>query len=186
MPVRTLRFPLVVVAALAAVAILAPSGSTSRPETIRAVVGFHSNEELANALSDFPGAKIVRRLPHVKTVEIELPGRASDLRGRPGIAFSRRPLARHTMAEPALTAMYRPGLPYEWQYVATRENEVPEDVLRAASAMRIGIVDTGADVTHPDLAAKSPETWDIVHHRANVRDNDGHGTFVSSDRKSVV
>ena len=84
------------------------------------------------------------------------------------------------MAEPALTAMFRPRFPYEWQYVATRENEVPEDVLRAASAIKIGVVDTGADVTHPDLAAKSPETWDVVHHRTSVRDNDGHGTFVSS------
>ena len=147
---------------------------------MRAVVGFHSNEELAAALADFPGAKIVRRLPHMKTVEVELPGRASELRGRPGIAFAHRPLVRRTMAEPALTAMYRPGLPYEWQYVATRENEVPEDVLRAAAAIKIGVVDTGADVTHPDLAAKAPETWDVVHHRTGVRDNDGHGTFVSS------
>ena len=100
-------------------AILAPNGTTSRPQTMRAVVGFHSNEELAAALENFPGAKIVRRLPHMKTVEVELPGRASDLRGRPGIAFSHRPLVRRTMAEPALTAMYRPGLPYEWQYIAT-------------------------------------------------------------------
>jgi len=147
---------------------------------MRAVVGFHSNEQLATALEDFPGAKIVRRIPHMKTVEVELAGRASELRGRPGIAFAHRPLARRTMAEPALTAMLRPGFPYEWQYIATRENEVPEDVLRAASAIKIGVVDTGADVTHPDLAAKSPETWDVVHHRTSVRDNDGHGTFVSS------
>lgn len=180
MPLRSLRFPLLFAAALATGAVVAPSGSTSRPQANRAVVGFHTNAELAAALSSFPGAKIVRRLPHMKTVEVELPGRASDLRGRPGIAFSHRPLVRRTMAEPALTAVYRPGVPYEWQYVATHEDEVPEDVLRAASAIKIGIVDTGADVTHPDLAAKSPETWDIVHHRAGVKDNDGHGTFVSS------
>ena len=161
-------------------AILAPNGTTSRPQTMRAVVGFHSNEELAAALENFPGAKIVRRLPHMKTVEVELPGRASDLRGRPGIAFSHRPRVRRTMAEPALTAMYRPGLPYEWQYIATRENEVPDDVLRAAASVKIGVVDTGADVTHPDLAGKTPETWDVVHHRTSARDNDGHGTFVSS------
>ena len=161
-------------------AILAPNGTTSRPQTMRAVVGFHSNEELAAALANFPGAKIVRRLPHMKTVEVELPGRASDLRGRPGIAFSHRPLVRRTMAEPALTAMYRPGLPYEWQYIATRETEVPDDVLRAAASVKIAVVDTGADVTHPDLAGKTPETWDVVHHRTSVRDNDGHGTFVSS------
>ena len=73
-----------------------------------------------------------------------------------------------------------PDLPYEWQYVATRENEVPPDVLRAASAIKIGIVDTGADVTQPDLAAKSPETWDVVHRRASVPDRAGHGTFVAA------
>jgi subtilisin family serine protease len=183
MPTRDPRFPrfaLLLAAALAAGAIVTPNGSTSGPKTTRAVVGFHSNADLAAALSEFPGAKIVRRIPHMKTVEVELTGRASDLRGRPGIAFAHRPLVRRTMVEPALTAVLRPGLPYEWQYVATHENEVPEDVLRAASAIKIGIVDTGADVTHPDLAAKSPETWDIVRHRANVKDNDGHGTFVSS------
>ena len=57
---------------------------------------------------------------------------------------------------------------------------MPADVLRAASAIKIAVVDTGVDVTHPDLAAKSPETWDIVHRRTGVADKDGHGTFVSA------
>jgi subtilisin family serine protease len=174
------RLPVLLTAALGAAAIVAPNGATSRPATTRAVVGFHSNDQLARALSRFPGARIVRRLPHMKTVEIELPGRATDLHGLPGIAFSQATLQRTTKAEPALAATLRPGIPYEWQYVATRENEVPPDVLRAASAIKIGIVDTGADVTHPDLAAKSPETWDVVHHRTSVADRDGHGTFVAS------
>jgi subtilisin family serine protease len=173
------RFPAATAAALAVAAIIAPSSSSS-PRSERAVVGFRSNVELAQALKHFPGAKIVRRIPHMKTVEVELPGATADLRGLPGIAFAHRPLRRTTKVEPALAAVFRPGLPYEWQYVATRENEVPEDVLRAASAIKIGVVDTGADLTHPDLAAKSPETWDIVHKRTNVADKDGHGTFVSA------
>jgi subtilisin family serine protease len=181
LPARTAtRLPVLLVAALAAAAIVTPDGSTTRPATTRAVVGFHSNRQLAQALRRFPGAKIVRRLPHVKTVEVELPGSEGELRGLPGIAYSQAPVARTTKAEPALAATLRPGIPYEWQYVATRENEVPPDVLRAASAIKIGIVDTGLDVTHPDLAAKSPETWDVVHHRASVTDKDGHGTFVAS------
>jgi subtilisin family serine protease len=116
----------------------------------------------------------------MKTVEVELPGRATELDGMPGIAFSQAPLERTTKVEPALAAVLRPGVPYEWQYVATRENEVPADVLRAASAIKIGIVDTGADVRHPDLAAKAPETWDVVHRRASAPDRDGHGTFVAA------
>src|SRR5262245_53443913 len=174
------RLPAVLVSAIVAAAILAPSGSTSAPATSRAVVGFHSNQQLARALSHFPGAKIVRRLPHMKTVEVELPGRASDLGGLPGIAYSQAPRSRTTKSEPALAATLRPGLPYEWQYVATRENEVPADVLRAASAIKVAVVDTGADLRHPDLAAKSPETWDVVHHRTGVADGNGHGPFVAA------
>ena len=179
-PLHASRLAALLVAALAGAAVVAPSGSTSPPATSRAVVGFESNAELAQALKRFPGAKIVRRLPHMKTVEVELPGRPVDLHGLPGIAYAHRPRLRSIKVEPALAAQFRPGLPYEWQYVATRVNEVPEDVLRAASSIKIAVVDTGLDATHPDLAAKSPETWDIVHRRRGVLDREGHGTFVSA------
>ncbi len=116
----------------------------------------------------------------MKTVEVELPGHAAELHGLPGIAYAHRPRLRTSKVEPALAAVFRPGLPYEWQYVATRVNEVPEDVLRAASAIKIAVIDTGVDLTHPDIAAKRPETWDIVHRRTNAQDRDGHGTFVSA------
>jgi hypothetical protein len=174
------RLPALVVTATALAAFLAPSGATSTPATSHAVVGFRSNQQLGDAMKRFPGARIVRRLPHMKTVVLELPGTAADLSGLPGISFARRPLVRTPQVEPALHAMFRPGLPYEWQYVVTRENEVPEEILRAASAIKIAVVDTGLDVTHPDIAAKAPETWDVVHHRTSVVDKDGHGTFVSS------
>jgi subtilisin family serine protease len=179
-PLHAHRLAALIVAALAVAAIVAPSGSTTAPQTDRAVVGFESNAELAQALKRFPGAKIVRRLPHMKTVEVELPGHAEDLHGLPGIDYAHRPRLRLTKVEPALAARFRPGLPYEWQYLATRVNDVPEDVLRAASSVKIAVVDTGLDTTHPDLAAKSPETWDILHRRPGVLDRDGHGTFVSA------
>jgi subtilisin family serine protease len=179
-PFHAPRLAALIVAALAISAIVAPSGSTSAPPTDRAVVGFESNAELAEALKRFPGARIVRRLSHMKTVEVELPGRAEDLHGLPGIAYSHRPRLRTTKVEPALASMFRPGVPYEWQYLATRVNEVPEDVLRAAGTIKIAVVDTGLDATHPDLAAKSPETWDVVHRRPGAPDRDGHGTFVSA------
>src|SRR5215467_8413929 len=96
-PARTVpRLLALFVAALVAAAILAPTGSTSRRATNRAVVGFHSNWQLARALSRYPGAKIVRRLPHMKTVEVELPGRATELQGLPGIAFAQAPRSRTT------------------------------------------------------------------------------------------
>jgi hypothetical protein len=113
-PLHAPRLAALIVAALAVAAIVAPSGSTTASQTDRAVVGFESNAELAQALKRFPGARIVRRLPHMKTVEVELPGRAEDLHGLPGIDFAHRPRLRSTKVEPALAAMFRPGLPYEW------------------------------------------------------------------------
>jgi Subtilase family len=167
---------------LAAVLALAPGAMsfTTPPAKTRVIVGFQSETALAAALGRYAGARIIRRVPHMRTVEIELTGDAQGLSSQPGIAFSHRPLLRTTKVEPALAAIFRPGLPYEWQYFATRVNDVPEPILRAAGAIKIAVIDTGADVTHPDLAAKAPETWDIVHRRPNVADNDGHGTFVSS------
>ena len=36
-------------------------------------------------------------------------------------------------------------------------------------------------MTHPDLAAKAPETWDIVHRRPGVADRIGHGVRCIED-----
>jgi len=53
-------------------------------------------------------------------------------------------------------------------------------VLEAAAAITIAVVDTGADIHAPDLAAKSPATWSVLRHTSDVTDYQGHGTFVSS------
>ena len=90
------------------------------------------------------------------------------------------PEPRFSAAEPGLTAMYSAGVPYQWQYAATRADTVPEAVLRAAAGVKIAVIDTGGDVTAPDLAAKAPETHNVFNGGADVRDFHGHGTFVAS------
>jgi subtilisin family serine protease len=162
-----------------------PGHRMLKPEPVRrhVVVGYETQEALAAALARYP-AKIVRRLPRLRAVELDPDLQrdhfATALRQLPGIAYVDGLETRRFHAEPALVAVFRPGLPYEWQYVATRANEVPEAVLHAAAGFKIAVVDTGADVTHPDLAAKSPETWDVVRRRAPVADLEGHGTFVAA------
>ena len=76
--------------------------------------------------------------------------------------------------------MYSAGVPYQWQYTATRVGDVPDAVLRAAAGVKIAVIDTGADVTAPDLAAKAPETYNVFNGSTDVRDLHGHGTFVAS------
>lgn len=178
-------------AALGAVAVASadaashPGDRVLKPEPVRrhVVVGYSSQPALAEALGRFP-ARIVRRLPQLHAVEVD-PAMHRDhfaaaMRARPGITFVAGLRTRRFHAEPALVALFRPGLPYEWQYVATRVNEVPEPILRAAVGVKVAVIDTGADLRHPDLAAKLPETWDVVRKRKDVTDLEGHGTFVST------
>jgi hypothetical protein len=178
---------LVLAAVLAPVASAAKPASHpfAKPEEVRrhVVVGYQTQDALTQALARFP-AQVVRRLPTLRAVEVD-PAMHRDhftaaLAELPGITYVDGLEARSSQAEPALVAMFRPGLPYEWQYVATRMNEVPDPVLRAAASMKIAVVDTGADVTHPDIAAKAPETWDVTRKRTTVTDVEGHGTFVAA------
>jgi subtilisin family serine protease len=89
---------------------------------------------------------------------------------------------RYPAADPGLTPglVSTPGGAYEWQYAAVGLDRVPDAVLRRARSITIGVVDTGADLSAPDLAAKRPRTHDIASGAAKVADTDGHGTFVAS------
>ena len=72
------------------------------------------------------------------------------------------------------------GTSRAWQYEAIGEAGVPLSILRAAADIRLAVVDTGADITVPDLASRHPLTWDVRARRSDVRDVNGHGTFVAS------
>ena len=67
-----------------------------------------------------------------------------------------------------------------WEQQATDAASVPDAVQRGASSIRIGVVDTGADVSTPMLFARRPQTYDVLTRRADVRDTYGHGTLVAS------
>lgn len=68
----------------------------------------------------------------------------------------------------------------EWQRAAAHADLVPAWVHQAASTITIAVIDTGADVLAPSLAAKTPATWNIATGTSTVRDVVGHGTFVAS------
>jgi subtilisin family serine protease len=69
---------------------------------------------------------------------------------------------------------------FEWQLAATGEDHVSAETLAAAAGIRIAIVDTGADVAAPEIAARNPRTHDARTGSSGVTDANGHGTFVAS------
>jgi serine protease len=149
------------------------------PRTV--VVGYRTQAELAVALRGLP-VRIVRKVPALRVAELatRVPAAtlAARLASRPGIVYAQPLAARRHQAELGGSAASAASL--QWSFVATREDSVPDWVLRAASSVTIAIVDTGADLSAPDLAAKAPSVFDVLAHGGDVRDLNGHGTFVAS------
>ena len=147
-----------------------------------AVVSYKSEQALAAALERHP-AKVVRRVPPLRVVALRPAGSvqrfAQEIAAEPGIVRVERTSRRRSLEEPALVS-FPNGLPYQWQFVAVRANEVPPAVVRAAAAVTIAVVDTGADLTAPDLSAKGPHTYSVRTRQADVPDTNGHGTFVAA------
>jgi subtilisin family serine protease len=69
---------------------------------------------------------------------------------------------------------------YDWQDHATGADQVPDSVRSNASTIEIAVIDTGADVSAPDLAARRPAVYDTQTRSSTVTDANGHGTFVAS------
>jgi subtilisin family serine protease len=144
-------------------------------------VGYNSPQALSAALALHPGV-VLRRLPALGIAEVQpyAPGFAPAVPSLPGIRFVEGLRPRRPATEPALFLAPPFGAPYEWQFQATHANGVPASVLRAASALTIAIVDSGADLAAPDIAAKQPQAYNVLTGDATVRDTVGHGTFVAS------
>jgi subtilisin family serine protease len=129
------------------------------------------------------GSKTPAALHGVEVLR-DLPARRAAVTGG---ALRRGPGGRHgqhtaarasSLRATVASAPGRAGL--EWQYGAVHETGVPDWVLRAASTVTIAVIDTGADLSAPGLAAKHPSTYNVRTGTTNVRDTNGHGTFVAA------
>jgi subtilisin family serine protease len=84
-------------------------------------------------------------------------------------SFSRRPRSGGLAATPT-----------GWQYKAIGEAGLPASVLRDAARIRLAVIDTGADLSASVIAARHPATYNVRTGGRDVRDLNGHGTFVTS------
>jgi subtilisin family serine protease len=152
----------------------------SWPQAV-AVVSYDSPADLAQALDRADG-RVVRRIPALAVAEVAPRGSFSTfvqaLARQRGIRSVEQLASRTRAAEPGLATLSANGLAIEWQYAATRSDAVPARVLREAAKITIAVIDTGADVTAPDLARV--QGFNVRTGDADIRDVTGHGTFVAS------
>jgi subtilisin family serine protease len=159
--------------------LLAAAGAgASSPHLL--AVGYTSPASLRTALA--ADARVVRLLRHIRVAEVRATDAsfAATARRRSGIRYVEPVQTRVAAAEPALVMSSPLAAPYEWQFAAAHADAVPASVLRAASSVTIAVIDTGADLSAPDLAAKAPRAHNVHSGGSDVRDVIGHGTFVAS------
>jgi subtilisin family serine protease len=176
-------------AALGAAALLATAASARRDATPAAwpgktvIVGYSTDAALQKALRTRP-ATIVRQLASLRAVEVRPKGDpaafAAAVSAARGIEYVQAPATRRSLVEPALAPAAVPGGAYQWQFAVTHADLVPERVARGAFSATIAVVDSGADLTAPDLAGKHPSTYNAMDNSRDVTDTVGHGTFVAS------
>jgi subtilisin family serine protease len=154
----------------AAALVLLPAGPGLAAGPVTVSVGYATPAALDGLAV---GARVAAL--HVAEVRTSDPG---ALRRRPGIRWVRPTVARHRLGR-SLSAVRRAAAA-EWEFRATRADLVPPAVLHAASRITIAVVDTGADLGAPDIAAKAPTTHNAVTGGNAVSDETGHGTFVAS------
>jgi hypothetical protein len=168
---------------LAALLVAATGAGAATAATTRFSIGYSSEQALTAALARAHGT-VLRRVPALHIVEVLPQGPALRFAARiaclPGIRSIQPVAPRATLAEPGLTARLANGLPLEWEYEATQADAVPLSILRAAGWLTIAVVDTGADLTAPDLAVKASTGFNVRTGTADARDPSGHGTFVAS------
>jgi len=67
-----------------------------------------------------------------------------------------------------------------WQLGTIDEGGISTSVLHAAARVQIAVIDTGADLSVPEIGARTVRSFDVRSGTSNVRDVNGHGTFVAS------
>jgi subtilisin family serine protease len=152
--------------AAAAVACLAAPSATSTAQASaprQAVVSYRSAGQLA-------GLRVLRRIPELHVAVVE-----GGVRGQTPVL--RRALSVNA---PALAQTFLPGVAWEWQWDAANMDAVPDSVLRDASRVKVAVIDSGADLSAPNVADKAPATWSVLSRSQKVKDVLGHGTFVAS------
>jgi subtilisin family serine protease len=173
-----------VVSALLSAAAGAPVAA-GRPVSRTVEIVYTSPAALRAALRSRPGG-LVRVVGQLRAIEVRPRGDVGTfvhrLRHAPGVSAVRLTVPRGAADSlPASGLAVSPAAgASEWQYGAAGVDRVPAAVLAGARNVTIAVIDSGADLSAPDLVGKVAAAYDVRTGRRAVTDETGHGTFVAS------
>jgi subtilisin family serine protease len=71
-----------------------------------------------------------------------------------------------------------PSFASEWHLTKIKASSA-WDLTKGSSSIKIAVLDSGVDSSHPDLASKIIPGWNFVADNSDTRDSQGHGTAVA-------
>lgn len=155
--------------------LLSGAGYASEPaaatgsEKAAVLIAFHQQPGASEeALIRAHGGAVSHTYHLVPAMAATLPSAALEaLRHNPKIA----------LIEPDLTVQALEDT-YPWGIMRIGADQVHQQS-NTGAGIKVGIIDTGLDYTHPDLAGKYVTGYDFVNNDADPMDDHGHGTHVA-------
>lgn len=128
-----------------------------------------------------PGQVISKLAGHGRVVAVEPDVRIQAVGGLPGTGT-----LGETTASTGLMLDFEAELAAAWGVERIGAGLVQDDPAgNRGAGVKVGVLDTGCDYTHPDLAANYAGGWDFVNDDADPMDDRGHGTHVSGTIAAV-
>ena len=142
---------------------------------VRAMVAFYPtvNEPARDVLLAKFGGEKYRDLPIIDGAVVFLPLPAvSALAGEAGVKF--------VELDQTVTAFPKPPPTQPAEVLPTGVNRIDAELnSNKGTGIKVAVIDTGIDYTHPDLAANYKGGIDYVNDDADPKDDNGHGTHVA-------
>jgi len=159
----------------AAVIMPAAAGQTST-EKIPVIIGFKEKPDAA--LVKAHGGEIKYQYHTIPAIAVSLPEQAINaLKNNPNVAYVEQDAEVYITKRP-VPPVVQPSESLPWG-VDRVDAELAHYAYYTGSGVKVAVIDTGIDYTHPDLAANYQGGYDFVNDDSYPMDDNGHGTHVA-------
>ena len=163
---------------------LARIARSDRPE--RLLIGLRAHEDMGAVAGELRALGATPEpLDITGVIAATVPSAAAAvaaLRDDPRVAYIERDPELRIAADEFDTVDPATGIKFTWAYDTVRAGEAIAAV-GGGSARTVAVIDTGLDITHPELAGQVQRAFDTESGTSTVTDIVGHGTFVTGSAR---
>lgn len=170
-----------VLVALFLLAAVVPTMAASQGAPIRSIVVFENASVAPNAMHRIEqlGGVRIKGLPLVNGAVVALPSTVSGraLAAIPGVKYAEPDIVVQALARKTPVVPSQPAEDVQWGVERVRADLVWPG--NSGDAIKVAIVDSGVDPSHPDLIGNLAGGFSAVAYTRSYKDDNGHGTHVA-------